>query len=99
MKLTSTRHWDGGNLGLGGGEVGEMLVERVKTLSCKMNASWGCVCSALTVVNPILLPHAGNLSGEYVVSVFTTHRTWAFGADGCVGSWIVINIPQCTHVT
>ena len=48
---------------------------------------------------PILLLHAGNLSGEYVVSVFTTHRTWAFGADGCVGSWIVINISQCTHVT
>ena len=64
-----------------------------------MSASWGGVCSTLTVVNPILLPHAGNLSGEYVVSVFTTHRTWAFGADGCVGSWIVINISQCTHVT
>ena len=28
----------------------------------------------LTVVNPVLLLHAGNLSGEFVVSVFTTHR-------------------------
>ena len=27
MKLTSTRQWDGGYLGLGGGEAGEMLVE------------------------------------------------------------------------
>ena len=32
----------------------------------------------LTVVNPVLLLHAGNLSGEYVFSVFTTHRTWEF---------------------
>ena len=84
MKLTSTRHWDGGNLGLGGGEVGEMLVERVQTLSCKMNASWGGMRSMLTVVNPVLLLHAGNLSGEYVFSVFTTLRTWEFGGDGCV---------------
>ena len=48
---------------------------------------------------PILLLPAGNLSGEYVVSIFTTHRTWEFGDDGCVGSWIVINISQCTRVT
>ena len=27
VKLTSTRQWDGGYLGLGAGEVGEMLVE------------------------------------------------------------------------
>ena len=27
VKLTSTRQWDGGYLGLGGGEVREMLVE------------------------------------------------------------------------
>ena len=64
-----------------------------------MTESWGGVCSTLTIVNPVLLLHAGNFSGDSVVSVFTTHRTWAFGADGCVGSWIVINIPQCTHVT
>ena len=30
----------------------------------------------LTIVNPVLLLHAGNLSGENVVSVVTTHRTW-----------------------
>ena len=30
VKLTSTRQWDGGNLGLGGGEAGEMLVERYR---------------------------------------------------------------------
>ena len=96
VKLTSTRQWDGGYLGLGGGE---MLVGRVQTLSCKMTASWGGVCSTLTVVNPILLLHAGNLSGEYVISVVTTHRTWEFGGDGCVGSWIVINISQGTRVT
>ena len=96
VKLTSTRQWYGGYLGLGGGE---MLVGRVQTLSCKMTASWGGVCSTLTVVNPILLLHAGNLSRESVVSVFTTHRTWAFGGDGCVGSWIVINISQGTRVT
>ena len=53
----------------------------------------------LTVVNPVLLLHARNLSRESVVSVFTTHRTWAFGGDGCVGSWIMINISQGTHVT
>ena len=53
----------------------------------------------LTVVNPILLVHTGNLSGEYIVSVFTTHKTWDFGGDGCVGSWIVINISQCGRVS
>ena len=53
----------------------------------------------LMLGNPILLPHAGNLSGESIVSVSTTHRTWAFGGDGCVGSWIVINISQGTRVT
>ena len=53
----------------------------------------------LTVVNPVLLLHAGNLSGEYLVSVVTTHRTWEFGGDVCVGSWIVINVSQCTHVS
>ena len=53
----------------------------------------------LTVVNPVLLLHAGNLSGEYLVSVVTTHRTWEFGGDGYVGSWIVINVSQCTHVS
>ena len=56
------------------GDVGQM----VQILSCKMNASWGGMCSMLTVVNPVLLLHAGNLSGEYVFSVFTTHRTWEF---------------------
>ena len=96
MKLTSTRQWDGGYLGLGAGEVGGRVVQ---ILSCKMSASWGGVCSMLTVVNPVLLLHARNLSRESVVSVFTTHRTWAFGGDGCVGSWIVINISQGTHVT
>ena len=39
----------------------------------------------LTIVNPVLLLHAGNLSGECFVSVVTTHRTWEFGGDGCVG--------------
>ena len=53
----------------------------------------------LTVVNPVLLLHARNLSRESVVSVFTTHRTWAFAGDGCVGSWIVINISKGTRVT
>ena len=53
----------------------------------------------LMLGNPILLPHAGNLSGESIVSVSTTHRTWAFGGDGCVGSWIVINISKGTGVT
>ena len=57
-----------------------------------MSASLGGMRSTLTVVNPVLLLHAGNLSGEYLVSVITTHRTWEFGGDGCVGSWIVINI-------
>ena len=75
-----------------------MLVKRYR-MSCKMSASWGGVCSTLTVVNPILLLHAGNLSGEYVISVVTTHRTWEFGGDGCVGSWIVINISQCGRVS
>ena len=77
------------------GDVGQM----VQILSCKMNASWGGMCSMLTVVNPVLLLHAGNLSGEYVFSVFTTLRTWEFGGDGCVHQWFVINISQCTHVT
>ena len=77
------------------GDVGQ----KVQTMSCEMSESWGDMCSMLTVVNPILLPHAGNLSRESVVSVFTTHKTWAFGGDGCVGSWIVINISQGTHVT
>ena len=49
-----------------------------------MNVSWGGMHSMLTVVNPVLLLHAGNLSGEYIVSVFTTLRTWEFGGDGCV---------------
>ena len=51
-----------------------------------MSASLGGMRSTLTVVNPVLLLHAGNLSGEYLVSVITTHRTWEFGGDGCVGS-------------
>ena len=38
----------------------------------------------LTIVNPVLLLPAGNLSGEYLVSVVTTDRTWGFGRDGCV---------------
>ena len=67
----------------GWGDVGGRVVQ---TLSCKMSASWGGVCSTLTVVNPILLLLAGNLSRESVVSVFTTHGTWAFGGDGCVRS-------------
>ena len=71
-----------------------MLVKSYR-MSCKMSVSWGGVCSTLTVVNPVLLLHAGNLSGECVISVVTTHRTWEFGGDGCVGSWIVINISQC----
>ena len=33
------------------------------------------------------------------MSVVTTHRTWGFGGDGRVASWIVINISQCTCVT
>ena len=49
-----------------------------------MNASWGGVYSTLTIVNSILLLPAGNLSSEYVVSVFTAHRTSEFGGDGCV---------------
>ena len=48
-----------------------------------MSASWGGVCSTLTIVNPVLLLHAGN-SSEYIVSVVTTYRTWDFGRDGCV---------------
>ena len=75
-----------------------MLVKRYR-MSCKMSASWGGVCSTLTVVNPVLLLHAGNLSGEYVISVVTTHRTWEFGGDGCIGLWIVINISQCRCVS
>ena len=39
-----------------------------------MSASWGGVCSTLTIVNPLLLLHAGNLSGEYVISVVTTQN-------------------------
>ena len=62
------------------GDVGQ----KVQTMSCEMSEVWGDMCSMLTVVNPILLLHAGNLSGECVVSVFTTHRTWEFGGDGCV---------------
>ena len=73
--------------------------QKVETLSCKMSVSWGSVCSMLTVVNLILLLHAGSLSGEYIVSVVTTHRTWEFGGDGCVGLWIVINSSHCTRVT
>ena len=49
-----------------------------------MNASWGGMCSMLTVVNPVLLLHAGNLSGDYVIGDFTKHRTWEFGGDRCV---------------
>ena len=67
----------------GWGDVGRRVVQ---TLSYKMTESWGGVCSTLTIVNPVLLLHAGNLSGEYLVSVVTTHRTWEFGGDGCVGS-------------
>ena len=77
------------------GDVGQ----KVQTVSCEVSKSWGGMCSMLTVVNPILLLHSGNMSGEYIVSVFTTHKTWGFGGDGCVGSWIVINISRCTHVT
>ena len=76
------------------GDVGQ----KVQTMRCEMSKSWAGMCSMLTVVNPILLVHTGNLSGEYIVSVFT-HRTWDFGGDGCVGSWIVINIAWCTHVS
>ena len=68
-------------------------------MSYKMTESWGGVCSTLTIVNPVLLLHAGNFSGDSVVSVFTTHRTWAFGGDGYVASWIVINISKGTRVT
>ena len=80
----------------GWGDVGRRVVQ---TLSYKMTESWGGVCSTLTIVNPVLLLHAGNFSGDSVVSVFTTHRTWAFGGDGCVASWIVINISKGTGVT
>ena len=45
----------------------------VQTLSCEMSASWGGVCSTLTIVNPILLLHAGNLSEECASSVFSPH--------------------------
>ena len=72
--------------------------QKVQTMSCEMSEVWGDMCSMLTVVNPILLLHMGNLSGEYIVSVFT-HRTWDFGGDGCVDSWIVINTAWCTHVS
>ena len=54
----------------GWGDVGRRVVQ---TLSCKMNASWGGVCSTLTIVNPILLLHAGNLSEECASSVFSPH--------------------------
>ena len=77
------------------GDVGH----KVRTMSCEVSKSWGGMCSMLTIVNPILLLHSGNMSGECIVSVFTPQRTWDFGGDGCVGSWIVINISRCTHVT
>lgn len=64
--------------------------QKVQTMSCEMRSPGEIMCNMLTVVNPILLLHTGNLSGEYIVSVFT-HRTWNFGGDGCVDSWIVIN--------
>ena len=51
-----------------------------------MSVSWGGVCSTLTVVNPVLLLPAGNVSGGYPVSVVTTHGTWGFGGDGRVAS-------------
>ena len=76
------------------GDVGQ----KVQTMRCEMSKSWGGMCSMLTVVNPILLVHTGNLSGEYIVSVFT-HRTWDFGGNGCVRLWIVINIALCTHMS
>ena len=76
------------------GDVGQ----KVQTMRCEMSKSWGGMCSMLTVVNPILLVHTGNLSGEYIVSVFT-HRTWDFGGNGCVRLWIVINIARCTHMS
>ena len=73
--------------------------QNVQTLSCKMSASWGGMRSMLTIVNPVLLLHAGNLSGDYVIGDFTKHRTWEFGGDRCVHQWIVINISHCTHVS
>ena len=94
MKLTSIRWWSSGRCGKWG-DVGQKL----STLSCEMSASWGGMRSMLTVVNPVLLLLASNLSGEYVLSVVTTHRTWEFGGDLCVGYWFVINISQCTHVS
>ena len=82
VKLISTRQWLSGAGRWGGwGDT----VQKVQTLSCKMSTSWEGLCSMLTIVNPILLLLAGNLSGEYVSSVVTTHRTWEFGGDGCVG--------------
>lgn len=99
VKLTSTRQWDGGYLELGGGKVGGDVVKGGTDFDCRMSTSWGGVCSTLMLGNPILLPHAGNLSESPFISVSTTHRTWAFGGDGCVGSWIVINISKGTGVT
>ena len=38
VDLTSTTQWDGGYLGLGGGEDGEMLVsQKLQTLNCEMS--------------------------------------------------------------
>ena len=101
VKMGNSLVTDGGMVVIWGWEVGKTgrYWSKVETLSCKMSASWGSVCSMLTVVNLILLLHAGSLSGEYIVSVVTTHKTWEFGGDGCVGLWIVINISQCTRVT
>ena len=53
------------------GDVGH----KVRTMSCEVSKSWGGMCSMLTIVNPILLLHSGNMSGECIVSVFTTHKT------------------------
>ena len=49
------------------GDVGQ----KVQTLSCEMSVSWGGVCSTLTIVNPVLLLLAGNLSS--VLSPHTEH--------------------------
>ena len=76
------------------GDVGQ----KVQTMRCEMSKSWGGMCSMLTVVNPILLVHTGNLSGEYIVSVFT-HRTWDFGGNGCVRLWIDKYCTVYTYVT
>ena len=81
------------------GRLGRCWWKGGTDFDCRMSTSWGGLCSMLMLGNPILLPHAGTLSGESIVSVSTTHRTWAFGGDGCVGSWIVINISKGTGVT